>query len=126
MGDTLRSIHWRVAGRQLRPASQARAEPRLLRRGCGFKEAAVQFLGRLNGANGAAINPGGGHAHEEQAIKTLIASDERPVKGFGVTLHMNKLHSGLGPSSPFSDTELFFILMTESGEQRLWMWLSFA
>jgi hypothetical protein len=74
-------IHGRIAGRQFRTAAQARTESRLLGfLGCLVK-AAIDFLGRFNRANGAAVNIRGGHSHKKETIKAPIPGQEGLIKG---------------------------------------------
>src|SRR5207247_5692532 len=87
VSDTLRIIYGRIARSQLRTAPQAWAETRLfclLRR---IVKSAINFLGRLDRANGTAINARRRDADEKEAVKTPVAGQECFVEGFAVRFH---------------------------------------
>ena len=70
--------------RDLRTAAEAGAEAGVLGSGGRGKEAAVVAHGRARGADGAAIDAGGGDTGEEAAIEARIAGLERAIADFGL------------------------------------------
>src|SRR5204862_4993362 len=92
-----------VAGRELRPAAQARPVTARLRGRRAGEEAAVLALGRLDGAHRAAINARGRDRYKKAAVEPGVARFERPVTDAGVENHERIMSAAPGLVWPFSD-----------------------
>ncbi len=98
LGDQLQGTAHRIRAaapegelrRGLRPAAQAGAEPRLLRRRRRGEVAAVRELGRAGWADRPAIDAGRGHADEDAAVEAGVMGLEDPVAGIAI----QKFHVG--------------------------------
>jgi hypothetical protein len=62
-----------------------------------IKKAAVGFLGRFHRTNRASVNAGRGHTHEEDAIKTRIASAQSSIESAAFLRHASNI-GGLSSS----------------------------
>src|SRR6266849_10997137 len=103
LGEARGRIHARVAGCELRPATQARPVAARFRGRRAGKEAAVLALGRLDGADRAAINARRRDRYEEAAVEPGVTRFERPVTDAGVKNHERIMGAAAGLVWPFSD-----------------------
>src|SRR5271166_5551209 len=108
LGNPIARVDAGVARRQFRSAAQARTiAHRLGRRGTG-KVSAVLGLGRLDRADGAAVDTGGSDPNKEPAIKARIVRPERAVTHLRFEQHGTILALTPVSRSPFSDIDIFF------------------
>src|SRR5258707_9094827 len=96
-------IHARVARCELGSAAQARPVAARLRGRRARKEAAVLALGRLDGADRAAINARRRDRYKKTAVEPGITRFERPVTDAGVENHERIMGAAAGLVWPFSD-----------------------
>src|SRR6266853_375444 len=96
-------VHARVAGRELRSAAQARPVTTRLRGRGARKETAVLALGRLDGADRAAIDARRRNRDEKAAVKSGVTRFERPVTDAGVENHELIMSAVAGLVWPFTD-----------------------
>jgi hypothetical protein len=98
-------IDHRVAGRELRPAAQARPEtPRTRPRRRSGRSGSCGAA-RLRGAHRAAVDARRADAHEEAPVEAGVVGAERAVALVGVEEHGAIIRPHAGPRSPFSDME---------------------
>src|SRR5260370_14682104 len=76
---------------RLRPAPQARAEPRLLGRGGGGIERHVLRPGRARRTDRTAIDAGRLHGNEEPAVEANVAQRQRAVARVVLEIHAGRL-----------------------------------
>jgi len=91
-----RAAPGRGVGRDLGPASEARAEAGTLRRRGTREEAAILALRRACWADRPAIDAGRGDADEEPAVETRIARRKRAIADV-VRGHFHRTHSVAEP-----------------------------
>ena len=103
LGEARYRIHARIAGCQFGPAAQARPVAVRLRGRRAGEEAAVLALGRLDGADRAAINARRRDRDEKAAVKPGVTRSERPVTDAGVENHERIMGAAAGLVWPFSD-----------------------
>jgi hypothetical protein len=75
------------SGRTFRPATEARAITCLSRSSRSWKVAAILFLGRWCGADGAAINHAAAYADKKFAVETRVARDARAGADSPIQFH---------------------------------------
>src|SRR5690348_7773088 len=102
-------IHRRVAGGQFRAAAQAGAKTGLLRFLRSMVKSAVDFLGRLDRANRAAVDAGRFHADEKQPVKPMVPRPQRLIKCLRFLQHRTQYTWMSSKYSPFSDIEILSI-----------------
>ena len=113
-------------GRALRPAAQAGAETRHLRRSSAGIEGDVFGFRRLRRADRAAINAGGADGGEETPVKPRIARQQRAIADRWVK-HLRESGSGVWHGaimadravsrSPFSDMTAYSAVVKRSGDR---------
>src|SRR4051794_33687861 len=99
-GETRRRVDRREPWCAFGPAEKARPEAGGLGGGGGRPEGAVLALGRTRGANAAAIDAGGFHAHIEASVKAPIFGDAGRVAGIGVQVHERNMGASEADVSP--------------------------
>ena len=93
-GDSIRSSAPRGHIRSgLRPASQARTEPRFLRRRRRTKKAAVSKLRRARRANRPAIDACRGDSYKHEAIETRITALQSAITNLPIRQFHNQILS---------------------------------
>src|ERR1700736_4296019 len=98
-------IDGRETRRAFRPAAQAGRESRAFRSCRASIEAHVLALGRARRTNGAAINVGGGNAHEKSPVEAPVAGAHRTKTRIGVEFHGRRIAKTRSEYSPFSDLD---------------------
>ena len=91
--------------RGLRPAAQAGAKARLLRRRGGGIEGHVLALGRARRADRAAVDAGGLHPDEQAPVEAGVAGFKGAVAGVVIEIHATKMGARRHLVSRFSDMD---------------------
>ena len=104
-GELAADFHGAAAGRELGAAALAGAVAGDFGLGFVGEEGAVFAHGRLDAADGAAVDAGGFDGDEEAAVEAGIAGEDGLVTLVGVEDHVRKLLRKAGVCSPFSDIE---------------------